>query len=140
MIGMMCVFLVSCSKEKADTRILYTTSEIGDHYYDKVSMKYLSPKVINVWTKVKYSNVGKDRVIQRKKDMNLSTNGYEKLDNMMILNEVDCSNHTFKLIKMVNYNDEGKILDDFDNPNPETQKIIPTSVSELLIKKVCPEK
>jgi hypothetical protein len=41
---------------------------------------------------------------------------------------------------MVNYNDEGKILDDFDNPNPETQKIIPTSVSELLIKKVCPEK
>jgi hypothetical protein len=79
-------------------------------------------------------------VIKRKKDINLSTYGYEKLDNMMILNEVACSNNTFKLIKMVNYNDEGKILDDFDNPNQETQQIIPMSVSELLLKKVCPEK
>jgi hypothetical protein len=144
MVGMICVFLVSCSdrktEEKKDRWILYSTSEIGDHYYNKVSMKYLSPKVINVWTKVKYSKVGKDRVIKRKKDINLSTYGYEKLDNMMILNEVACSNNTFKLIKMVNYNDEGKILDDFDNPNQETQQIIPMSVSELLLKKVCPEK
>lgn len=32
------------------------------------------------------------------------------------------------------------IIDDFNNPNPEIDQILPYSIGELLLRKVCPPK
>ena len=71
------------------------------------------------------------------KKNDLSIDGYDKLDNIIFLKEVECINNTYKIIKIVDYNDEGKILDDIDYPNPTIRQIIPGSMGEKLFIKVC---
>jgi hypothetical protein len=145
MAGVICVFWFYSdgnTQGNTDRWIYYGTTEDGNqYYYDKISIiyvsPYVSPKVIKVWEKIKYSKAGKDMIIQMNKENDLSIDGYDKLDNIIFLKEVECINNTYKIIKIVDYNDEGKILDDIDYPKPTIRQIIPGSMGEKLFTKVC---
>jgi len=130
------------TQESTDRWIYYGTTEDGNqYYYNKVSTTYVSPyaspKVVKVWEKIKYSEVGKDQIIQMNKKNGLSIDGYDKLNNVIFLKEVECINKTYKIIKIVDYDDEGKILDDIDYPKPTTRQIMPGSMGEAFRNKVC---
>lgn len=145
MVGVICVFWFYShgnTQGSTDRWIYYGTTEDGNqYYYDKISViyvsPYVSPKVIKVWEKIKYSKAGKDMIIQMNKENDLSIDGYDKLDNIIFLKEIECTNNTYKIIKIVDYNDEGKILDDIDYPNPTIRQIIPETMGEKLFIKVC---
>jgi hypothetical protein len=120
--------------------VLYGTLDLGDYYYDKGSIKKVSYKTIDVWTKRKYSKVGKDKLIQLIKNNNLSIDGWEKLDYETGLVEFDCVNKTYILIKNVQYDNRGKILKDVDFQNPTIHQTIPDSLFDILQRTVCPKK
>jgi hypothetical protein len=53
--------------------------------------------------------------------------------------EVDCMNNTRKMIKTGNYDSEGNPLYEYDFPNPRIEEVLPGSIGEDLLKKVCPK-
>ena len=62
MVGVICVFLLSCSDKKTkenDRWVIFGFTENGSLYYDKMSVTNESQKIIKVWSKLKYSKVGK---------------------------------------------------------------------------------
>jgi|GEM_PF-3501996 len=125
--------------KKGDRWILYGSSKSGHHYYDKSSIVKVRPNIINVWTKIKLSKVEKDRVIQLRKDDDRPIDGWEKLDYTIFLFELDCVNNTIKGLKIVDYNEEENIIDNTDISNPRLEQIIPITMEELLLRKVCPK-
>jgi hypothetical protein len=114
-----------------------------EYYYDKTSMITVSQNVFNVWMKRQPTKDKKDKVIQGMKEhkakeyKKLLDDGWDKLDYNITLQEVDCRNNTIKTIKVVIYNDEGKILRVIDIPNPGIQQVLPETMDDLLIRKIC---
>ncbi|MFH1912050.1 MAG: surface-adhesin E family protein [Pseudomonadota bacterium] len=122
---------------KKEGWIYYGTTWFGDYYYDNNSITNVSPKITKVWSKTKHSKVSKDDYIQYRKDHLKPTDGYEKFDYEIILYEIDCLNNTSKLMRVVDYNDDGKTLNEYDNPNPEINQVLPGSIIDTLQNKVC---
>src|SRR3989339_648487 len=54
-----------------DRWVLYETVEIATHYYDKNSIIQVPPKIIRVWTKEKFSQATKDRMVKTFKDTSI---------------------------------------------------------------------
>ena len=103
-------------------------------------MVTVSPNIVRVWTKEKYKKVRKDIQIQLRNDNNQPIDDWDKLDYGVTLQEVDCINNTIKIIEWVEYNDEEKILERFDNPDTNrTTRILPESMGESLSRKICPK-
>jgi hypothetical protein len=115
----------------------YGSSKSGDFYYDKSSIIKVRPNIIKVWTKIKLSKIEKDRVIELRKNNDLPADDWGKLDYSIFLCDLDCVNNTIKNMKIVDYNDEGKIIDNMDIANPQIEQIIPITMEELLLRKVC---
>jgi hypothetical protein len=141
MVGVICVFLLSCSDKKpegkTDRWISYWETEKGIFYYDRISVKKISPKIIKVLTRENLTKVGKDETIQIRKDSHLPIKGWDKLDSTMLFEEVDCMNNTTKVLTLIQSDDAGNILFEYDIPNPEIQRALPESGIESLLNKVC---
>jgi hypothetical protein len=142
-VGVICVFLLSCSERipegKTDKWTSYDISKYGKSYYDKNDMTYVKPKLIRVWTKIKYSKYYKEQIIQMRKDNEESIYGWDKLDYGITLEEVDCMNNTIKTMTNIYYNERGEILDKFDTRDPEIVQIPIGSISDSLRRIVCPK-
>ncbi|MCX5821662.1 MAG: hypothetical protein NT047_17400 [Deltaproteobacteria bacterium] len=119
--------------------ILYGTSGNDDLCYYHSSVINVSPNKIRVWDKMKLSKVGKDKTIEIRMNNNPPVDGYDKLHNTIIFRELDCSNNTTMLIRMVDYDDKGGILKDINNMNPNIQQIQPDTMVEILFRTVCPK-
>jgi hypothetical protein len=117
--------------------ILYGKSDMGDSYYDESSITDVSPNIIQLWNKDKYSNIGKGLIIQGRKSINLPIDGYDKLDYVTDILELDCVNRTIKDIFFVEYDDEDEVLFEYDIPSPKIKQISPGSIQETLLKMVC---
>lgn len=119
--------------------VLYGTSDMGDSYYDESSITEVGPKVIQVWNKDKYSNIGKELIIQGRKNLNLSIAGYDKLDYVADILELDCVNRTIKDIFFVEYDNEGAVLYEYDFPTLKAIPVLSGSIQENLLHRVCPK-
>lgn len=76
-------------------------------------------------------------MIQFRKKTHQSIDGWEALDNGIYLYELDCLNHTYNLMKSVDYDYGGNILEE-GNRYPDTkQQIRPDTIIDGLRKKVC---
>jgi hypothetical protein len=142
--GMACVLLVSCSDKKTDGKadrwIHYGTSTDGSQkHYDKQSITTVSPKVVKVLDRVKLSPDAKNKVIEQRKKSQLPTDGWDKLDTVRLLREMDCANHTYKTIRVEDYNENGGIIYEADYPNPKVENVPPGTTIESLLKEVCPK-
>lgn len=142
-IGIVCVFVFTLffadigNTDSSAQWILYGTSEMGDSYYNKSSITEVSPKIIQLWNKDKYSEIGKNLIIQGRINYNLPVDGYDKLDYVTDILELDCVNKTIKDIFFVEYNDKDEVLFEFDIPNPKVSQAAPSSIQETLLKKIC---
>ena len=142
MAGIVCVLLVSCSDKKtgehADRWVNYgTTGDGSQKYYDKQSMTQISPNVVKVWDKGKLSRDAKDKIIERRKQENLPVDGWDKLDNVVLVREIDCAKKTSTTTRIEDYDDTGKKFHESDFPNARPEQIPSGSMNELLLKKVC---
>jgi hypothetical protein len=119
--------------------ILYGRAEDGDHYYDQQSVMTVTANIIRVSAKIKYSKEGMNHLLKLRKQYNRPIDGWNKLDHQLILLEVNCRNNTLTGIKTLLYDDQGKILYNYDDPNPASHRIKPNSKDETLLKAVCPK-
>jgi len=132
------LFFLSAGKaESTHEWILYRISELGNHCYDKSSIIKASPRIILVWSRIQLSPSGKDFTIQKQKEDNKPTDGWEKLNETRFLYELDCVNNTYETRKVVNYDEQGKILSDNDIPNSATNQILSDLGIAKLKVKVC---
>jgi endo-alpha-1,4-polygalactosaminidase (GH114 family) len=137
MSGIVCVFIVSC-KAKTDRWVIYGTSnDGGQKYYDKQTITTVSPKVIRVSDKLIVPKEGIDKIIERRKESNLPIDGWDKLESVVTLRELDCANNTNKMIKIEDYNDRGKKIYESDYQNSKAEPIEPGSMVEKLFNTVC---
>jgi hypothetical protein len=148
MAGMVLVLLVSCSDKKTDGKadketdrwIHYGTSTDGsERHYDKQTITTVGPKVVKVWDRVKLSTDAKNQVIEQRKRSQLPTDGWDKLDHVRMLREMDCANQTYKRIRVEDYNENGKIIYEADYPDSKAENIPPETTIESLLKEVCPK-
>jgi hypothetical protein len=142
MIGFILVLLsvsVGNAEERIARWVLYGTSEMGDSYYDEISITEVNHNVIQLWNKDKYSEAGKAQIIQGRINYNLPIDGYDRLDYVTDIIELDCVNRTIKDIMFVEYDNEEKILYEYDFPRPQIKQVSPGTPSETLLKMVCPK-
>ena len=78
-------------------------------------------------------------MIQLNKNKKEPIDGYDKLDSRIFLLELDCMNNTSRRIKFADYDDHGKVLEEYDYSDPEVQQIRPGSIAYELRRKVCPK-
>jgi len=55
----------------------------------------------------------------------------------MSLEEYDCNNARQRLLSLIKYDSEGKPLDSIEPEKPSWSYVIPETVGERLMKKVC---
>jgi hypothetical protein len=99
-----------------------------------------SRKPVKVWTKRNIkSEKGRERQISENKRSGFSTTGYEDYEYSLFLNEINCSEKTFRILSEADYTKEGNILAKSEMPYAVWKPIAPDSENELLHKTVCPE-
>jgi hypothetical protein len=129
---------LGCSKGEEEW-VLYKKSNDGSQrYYHKQSIRKVGQGVLRVWEKNQYSKFTKDSIIQGRKTRKESLSGFDKLDNVTFLWELNCNNDQYKCLKYIVYDSEGKKLDGEDFPNPEIETRISDKNPDLLFKTVCP--
>jgi hypothetical protein len=136
-VGIICIWWFLYAERNTERWVHYAKTDFRDYYYDKDCITKVSTNIIMVWSKNKYSKKDKEEIIQSRRNDNMSIDGWDKLDYGIIRHEFDCVNNTSKNMGCVMYNAENIILDEIIYPNPETNKILPGSVSEALLKIVC---
>jgi hypothetical protein len=128
-----------CSDKGDEKWILYGKLAEGTEFYcDVKSIISVNPKVVQVWTKEKPSSDRRGDYIRIRKENGLRTDGWEKLNEVMSFQEMDCVKKTSKIMKTVMYDDVGNTLELITHPNPKPFQIVPDSMGEELLNGICP--
>jgi len=115
--------------------IYFATTEKGQHYYDKQTVKRSSPNV-RVWEKTVYSEQGKRNAVQF-----LTETGEYKgqaLGHVLTLGEFNCREAKGRTLSMIIYDVKGKKVAGSPDGASEWSQIVPDSVYDRLSKQVCP--
>jgi hypothetical protein len=142
MAGLACALLVSCSDKKTEGKtdrwVHYATTPDGSQkHYDRQSIATVGPNVVKVWDRTKLSPDARNKVIEQRKRSQLPTDGWDRLDNVRLLREIDCANHTQKIIRVEDYRESGGIIHEADYPNPKVENVPPGTMIESLLQGVC---
>lgn len=135
MLGVICAIWGCSIKGKAkgetDRWVFYGKTKFGDCYYNAQTITKVSPHIIKVSEKLIYSKSTKDLFIHYGWDKNIETR--------IELLELHCVDKTRKLINSAEYDNAGQVLDNLAFPNPKSQQILPGSLMDTLLKKICPQ-
>ena len=103
------------------------------------SIKEVKPKIIKVWTKIQLSEFGKDFSIRKEHEFNknLPMDKWRRLNHSIVLYELDCVNNTTKFLRLVDYDSKENIISDVETSSPTITSVIPESMNEVLMRRVC---
>ncbi len=71
--------------------IYYGSDKDGRHYYSKVEDAKASPAIVRVWTRLDFSEEGKNLYQAKRNSIALSMQGYKQLTRQNVLYELNCS-------------------------------------------------
>ena len=142
--------LVSCEKNSEDNPIQSSTDWL-QYGIDNDGNTWLYNRnlnikkdgdnyIVNAWAKRVLSDKGRDKIIQQMAKLGKSTEGYDKLSEDKIFNEVDCKNQRYNILSIIRYNKDGKVLFSENVNKSEWNYVTPNSNGSIFIKKVCPVK
>lgn len=117
--------------------VFYGKSIYGDYYYDNNSILSVNQDIFRIWILERQSIEGKKFKTYVRKSLKLSTDGYDKLDQSIMLVQIYCQTNSMTTVKIVDYDNKGNILDDVDIPNPTITSISSNSINELIRKLIC---
>ena len=133
--------------QKTDFKwILYGKTMDGVNYYYNKDIVKVKPNIIRVREKRGYSKIEKNKIIELRKRDKRSINGWDKLDHSISLREIDCIKRTNILVGSAYFNDKEEVLSEtyysevFIRDYMIKKSVIPDSISEILLKKVCLKK
>ena len=115
--------------------IYFATTEKGQHYYDKQTLKRSSTNV-RVWEMTVYSEQGKRNAAQ----FLTETGEYQgqALGHVLTLGEFNCREAKGRSLSMIIYDIKGKRVAGSPGGASEWSYIVPDSLYDRLSKQVCP--
>jgi ketosteroid isomerase-like protein len=126
------IFLFANQAWAADW-IYYYTSDFGDSYYDKSSIKKVNESIISVWTKNILSDDAKTKYFSILKRIHKAPQNPSMLCYYTKLTEIDCVNKRIKDISAIFYNEKSEVV--YTSPKSESGEwnaILPNTVAEKL--------
>ena len=90
--------------------VLYDESPMGKHYYDKKSVKSVSPSLFDVATRVVFSEEGKKQAVNERTKRELTTEGYANLVDNQASWSFDCTAKKWALNSGADYDKDRKAL------------------------------
>jgi transposase len=94
---------------------------------------------VRLWEKRVFSDKDREKKLQNRRKMGVSTEEYDKLSHSLDLLEIECNKEKIRILSDTEYNTSGGVLSS-NNVIKEWGNIIPDSVQDILQKKVCPNK
>jgi len=92
---------------------------------------------VQVWGKRVFSDAGREEFLLDRRNNGFSTEGWEKLEHFTSLYEIDCRKKIGRLLSVVIYDTVGKIVYADSFGESKWDDIVPGSVGDTLLKKVC---
>ena len=114
----------------ADWKV-YSSTDYGIRSYDAESMIRPSKGVVRVWTKLLYNEKAITDTVKEKGDM------YKTLSYTMVFDEFICAEKEKRLLALIDYSTDGKILFSANYKESKWSFIVPESVGESLYNAVC---
>jgi hypothetical protein len=93
--------------------------------------------IVQVWVRTVYSDKGKEKVNQSRRNSGLSAEGWDKLSDEKWLYEIDCKSHRFNKLSFDYYDTDSNVLLSKVYDEPEWGNIIPNTILDISQKKVC---
>ncbi len=121
----------------------YGTDKDGRHFYSKVEGTNTSPGVVLVWTRLDFSEEGKNLYLAKRNSVAMPLQGYEQVTRRNVLYELNCfsDRREFSTQEVFDLTAEGKTLDYAKAGSyKDWQDVPPDSVFDELCKIVCPPK
>jgi hypothetical protein len=133
--------IVSTVIGSSDWMEYYTDNDGTIWSYKKVNIdKGKGKYIVQVWEKRVYSDKNREeQILDRTKD-GLSTEGWDKLSEGKGLVEIDCKKLKMRVLSVINYDTDGKVLSSDSFDENKWKYIIPDTLGETLRNKVCNNK
>ena len=93
--------------------------------------------IVQVWEKEIYSDKGREELIQKMRDNEISTERYDKLKETMSLYEIDCKRKRKNILSVTDYDMDGKVLFTYSYDKQQWVYIVPDSKFDSFRKEVC---
>ena len=119
----------------------YGADKEGKHYYSKIEETTASPGIVRVWTRVDFSEEGKNLYLAKRNSVAMSLDGYGQLARRNILYELNCFSNRpeFSTQEVFDLTAEGKTLDYAKAGSyKDWQDVPPDSTLDKLCRIVCP--
>ena len=130
--------IISCQSNSSDW-MEYRVDNYGNVYsYKKGNIdKNNGNYIVQVFYKTVYSEKGREKYLQERREKKYSTEGYDKLSHTVYSTEVDCKKQEIKLLSVVESYADGEKLFSWSNDKPEWINTIPGSEGETVLKLNC---
>jgi hypothetical protein len=136
--GIICLvilFLLANHALAADW-VLYSSSNDGDKYYDKSTVKKINSNIFQVGVKNILNKDGKKQIFSTLKSIGKAPASPDTLNHTSGLLEIDCYNETIKISSQTFNDKKGNVIFSL-NKSSEWIYITPKSSAEALKNKVC---
>lgn len=108
------------------------------HSYDKQSIFHSPQGLVRVAIKVDpKGKEGRDFLLEVRKKMGMNLEGYKNYGFSLTVMEIDCENHSKRILQSDDYTSKGEPLDSVSPQNPKWAQIVPDSVHGLYEKVLC---
>jgi hypothetical protein len=154
-----CIFVIMWLKEQAarqpvptdraiyDAKVTdwkkYGTDENGDHFYRFDESGKAFPDIFSIKTRLVYSEEGKQRYIEERRQARLSLKDFDKLSSRTVLYGINCFSKTKEVcvLEVFELTQDGAALDYAKAGSYKDWKAIGEgTIHEALYKVACPEK
>jgi hypothetical protein len=128
------------TKELASLQF-YTTDNEGNHSYVLEQQSETSRGNIRAWSRLIYTQDGKNSYIQKRKQRNIFVDGFDQLAQREILYEFKCTKdpREYAIIEVFEVDGQGKTLDYGKTGSSKDWEAIPQGTTiEKLAQTVCP--
>jgi hypothetical protein len=107
----------------------------GDVIFYK--MEHRIKNIVQVWVKRVLSDEGEKEFVQDSRDNGLPTEGWNRLEHFTSLYEIDCKEKKGRVLSVVIYDKDGKVVYSSSFGKPEWEYTVPDSMGDTFRKQVC---
>ncbi len=121
----------------------YGEDKEGRHYYSKADDSANSPGIVRVWTRLDFSEEGKNLYLAKRNSVSMPLEGYKQLARRMVLYEVNCfsTRREIAIQEVFDLTADEKTLDYAKAGSyKDWQDVPPDSTLNDLCTIVCPQK
>ncbi len=110
-------------------------------YYDKENMEYYySGNLVRVWLKVMVDEGVRKQTLTDRTENGYPVEGWDKWSHIVYLDEFACTQKIYRTLNSIDYDSNGKVLEQSDYQDKRWMVIPPDTVENRLYDKVCSPK